>query len=91
MGIDAKFKPIESGKLPKHLSVHVHLRGGAVARDLGTCDKSIRIHEPMAMAHTHMVADQYSFILEWPFIAEKKISFADLSRPHREAWSYNHI
>ena len=27
-----------------------------------------------------MVVDQYSFILEWPFIAEKKISFADLSR-----------
>ena len=39
----------------------------------------------------YMVVDQYSFILEWPFIAEKKISFADLSRPHREAWSYNHV
>ena len=38
-----------------------------------------------------MVVDQYSSILEWPFIAEKKISFADLSRPHRKAWSYNHV
>ena len=27
-----------------------------------------------------MVVDQYSFILEWPFIAEKKISFAASSR-----------
>ena len=35
-----------------------------------------------------VVVDQYSFILEWPFFAEKKMSFADLSRPHREARSY---
>ena len=39
----------------------------------------------------HWAVDQYSFILEWPCFAEKEISFADLSWPHREAWSYNQV
>ena len=59
--------------------------------------KQLPRHKEMTLKHfyaiptRYMVVDQYSFILEWPFIAEKKISFADLSRPHREAWSYNHV
>ena len=31
-----------------------------------------------------MMVDQYSFILEWPFITEKMISFVDLSRHEPE-------